>query len=186
VTRMSGSRVVAERYARALLAVGLDKKVDVDRIGTELADVEALLRKETRLATVLSSPAVPAQKRMEILDEVLRSAKLSPLTANVLRLLTGNERMPLIDELSAAFRRLVQEHNQVQPGEVLSARELDKDQRARLAKSLGKALGKTMELGFEVDPSLIGGLVVRVGNRIFDASVMTQLRRFKEKALSGL
>lgn len=186
MTSAAGSRVVAERYARALLEVSLDQKADLDRIASELAQVAALLHQQARLAAVLSAPTLPAQKRVEILDKVLQPAKLSPLTGNVLRLLTTNERMPLIEDLSRAFRRLVLDHKQIQPGEVTSAHDLDSDQRARLSQSLGHALGKTMELGYEVDPSLVGGLVVRIGNRIFDASVTTQLRRFKEKALSGL
>ncbi len=182
----AGSGVVAERYARALLAVALDKKADLDRIGKELSEVAELMRKETRLATVLSSPTIAAPKRVEILDEILGPSKLSPLTGNLLRLLTTNERMPLIEEVSAAFRRLTLEHKQIQSGEVVSAHDLDAEQRKRLAKSLGEALGRTMELGYQVDPGLVGGLVVRIGNRIFDASVTTQLRRFKEKTLAGL
>jgi F-type H+-transporting ATPase subunit delta len=182
----AGSGVVAERYARALLAVALDQKADFDRIGKELAEVATLMRKETRLATVLSDPTIAAQKRVEILDQVLKPTKLSSLTGNVLRLLTTNERMPLIDDVSRAFRRLTLEHKQIQPGEVVSAHDLDPEQRTRLAKSLGDALGRTMELGYQVDPALVGGLVVRIGNRIFDASVTTQLRRFKEKTLAGL
>lgn len=182
----AGSRVVAERYARALLGVALDQKADLDLIGKELADFALLLRRETRLALVLSTPTIGALKRVTILDEVLRSVTLSPLTRNLLRLLTTNERVPLVEGVSDGFRRLVLEHREIQPGQVISAHDLDDDQRSRLAKSLGEALGKTMELGYEVDPELVGGLVVRVGNRIFDASVTTQLRRFKEKALLGL
>lgn len=184
--RTAGSRVVAERYARALLGVALEKKADPERIGRELADIVALLEKEPRLATVLSAPTIAARKRVEILDEVLRPAKLSAVTGNLLRLLTENDRLPVVEDVSDAFRRLLLEHKRIQPGEVISAHALDPKQRTRLAKSLGEALGKTMELGYRVDPTLVGGLVVRIGNRIFDASVTTQLRRFKERALSGL
>lgn len=86
--------------------------------------------------------------------------------------------------LAESFHRLVLEHRQIQPADVLSAHALSGDQKQRLAGQLGQALGKTMELTYRTDPEILGGVVVRVGNRIFDASVTTQLRRFKEKALS--
>jgi F-type H+-transporting ATPase subunit delta len=105
---------------------------------------------------------------------------------NVLRLLAKNERVLLVAFVAESFHRLVLEHRQIQPGEVVSAHALSGDQKKRLAGQLGQALGKTMELTFRTDPEILGGVVVRVGNRIFDASVTTQLRRFKEKALLRL
>jgi F-type H+-transporting ATPase subunit delta len=105
---------------------------------------------------------------------------------NLLRLLARNERVPLVGFVAESFRRLVLEHQQIQPGEVVSAHALSSDQKKRLAGQLGQALGKTMDLSYRTDPEILGGVVVRVGNRVFDASVTTQLNRFKEKALSRL
>jgi F-type H+-transporting ATPase subunit delta len=181
-----GTRVVAERYARALLEVALDKKADLDRVGRELQGFRDLLDRESRLQAALSAPTIAATKRLAILEAVLASSKLVPETLNLLRLLARNERIPVVPFVAESFRRLVLEHKQIQPGEVVSAHPLSSDQRKRLAGQLGQALGKTMELSYRTDPEILGGVVVRVGNRVFDASVTTQLRRFKEKALSGL
>jgi F-type H+-transporting ATPase subunit delta len=178
--------VLAERYGRALLGVALDKKSDLDRIAKELEDFQALLEREGRLQAALGAPTVPVAKRIEILESVLAKANLEPETLNLLRLLAKNERVPLVSFVAESFRRLVLEHKQIQPGEVVSAHPLSSDQKARLAGQLGQALGKKMELSYRTDPEILGGVVVRVGNRVFDASVETQLRRFKEKALSGL
>jgi F-type H+-transporting ATPase subunit delta len=180
------SRIVAERYARATLSVALDKNADLDRITTELDDFRALLDRESRLSVVLASPAIPSETRTNILEDVLRLRTPAPETRNLLRVLTLNERMPLLGEVADSFRRLVLEQRQIQPGEVISAHPLTESQRTRLAESLGQALKRTMELTYRSDPALLGGVVVRIGNRVFDASVTTQLRRFKEKALSNL
>jgi len=181
-----GTRVVAERYARALLEVALDKKTDLDRIGKELEGFQGLLERESRLETALAAPTIPTAKRVAILEAVLASAKIASETLNLLRLLAKNERVPLVGFVAESFRRLVLEHKQIQPGEVVSAHPLSSDQKKRLAGQLGQALGKTMELSYRTDPEILGGVVVRVGNRVFDASVTTQLRRFKEEALSRL
>lgn len=181
-----GTRVVAERYARALLEVALDKMTEIDRIAKELEGFQEVLERESPLRAALSAPTIPAAKRVAILEAVLASAKVAPETLNLLRLLAKNERVPLVPFVSESFRRLVLEHKQIQPGEVVSAHPLSSDQKKRLAGQLGQALGKTMELSYRTDPEILGGVVVRVGNRVFDASVTTQLNRFKEKALSRL
>ncbi|MGH9321457.1 MAG: ATP synthase F1 subunit delta [Vicinamibacteria bacterium] len=181
-----GSRAVAERYARAPLLVALDKNAELDRIEREVVSVAALLQREDRLASALRSPRIPMAKRVAILEDVLASAKLAPETTNLLRLLVKNERMPLFGLVIESFRRLVLDHKRIQPGEVTSAHPLTKEQQKRLAGNLGEVLGKTMELEYRTDPEIVGGLVVRIENRIFDASVVTALRKFKEKALSSL
>jgi F-type H+-transporting ATPase subunit delta len=181
-----GTRVLAERYAKALLQVALDKKTSLDQIGKELEGFRALLERENALRNALESPTVPGTKRVKILDSLLASVKVAPETQNLLRLLAKNERVALVPVVADSFRQLVLEHEDIQPGEVISAHPLSSDQKKRLAGQLGQALGKKMELTYSTDPEILGGVVVRVGNRIFDASVTTQLRLFKEKALSRL
>jgi F-type H+-transporting ATPase subunit delta len=181
-----GSRLLADRYAKALLEVAIEKKLDLDRILSELDFLDKLLDRERSLESALAAPTLPAAKRIQILEAVLAKAKITPETVNVLRLLVKNDRVSLLPLLSGSFRRRVLEHRQIQPAEVVSAHALSSEQKTRLAGQLGRALGKTMELTYRTDPALLGGVVVRVGNRIFDASVTTQLRQFKERAISRL
>jgi F-type H+-transporting ATPase subunit delta len=181
-----GSRILADRYARALLEVAIDKKLDLDRLLADVEFADRLLEREKALEGALAAPTIPAAKRLEILEAVLVKTKITPESMNVLRLLVKNDRVSLVPILSESFRRRLLEHRQIQPGEVVSAHPLSSDQKARLAGQLGRALGKTMELTYRIDPALLGGVVVRVGNRIFDASVTTQLRQFKEGATSRL
>jgi F-type H+-transporting ATPase subunit delta len=181
-----GSRVLADRYGKALLEVALEKETSLDRIGQELEEFEALLERESALRAALTTPTLSSAKRVEILASVLKSAKLAEETVNLLLVLARNERVSLVSLVAESFRRQVLEHKKIQPGDVISAHPLSSDQKKRLAGQLGQALEKTMELTYRTDPEILGGVVVRVGNRIFDASVTTQLRRFKEEALSRL
>jgi F-type H+-transporting ATPase subunit delta len=180
-----GARMVAERYARAVFAVVLDRKGDLDRAGKELSGLAVLLEREPKLLEALSSPAVPTEKRVAIVERVLAAAKAAAETVNLARLLTANDRIGISSGVSEAYQRLVLEHRQIQPGEVTSAQPLSEAQRRRLSESLGRALGKTMELSYRTDPELVGGVVVRLGNRFYDASVTTQLRKFREGALAA-
>lgn len=180
-----GSVAIAQRYALALLDVALDKKTELRKIAGELAEFDALLKEQTSLAQVLSSPAIPSEKRVAVLQQVLSKAGFDRATANVLRLLTEKERMSLLELVSSQFERLVNEHEKVEIGRVVSAHELTEKQRERLAQRLGEAAGKTMELSYSTDPTLLGGLIVRIDNRVYDASVVKQLERFKEKARSS-
>ena len=182
----AGSFIIAERYARALLDVVLDKKTDPDVIEGELKDFAALLEAQPKLADALCTPAIASETRVAVLSEVVSGQKLNAATTNLLRLLTARERMSSFALVVEQYRKLLLEHKQIQPGEVTSAHPLNEKQQQRLADSLGKALGKTMELTFSNDTKLVGGLVVRVGNRVYDASVISQLERIKEKALSSL
>ena len=191
----AGSFVIAERYARALLGVALDgddqtdrpdKTIDPDKIERELSEIAALLESQPKLADALSTPAIAAETRVAILDEVISGQSLTGATVNLLRLLTSRERMSVFGLIIEQYRKLLLEHKQIQPGEVTSAHPLSDQQQKRLADGLGEALGKTMELTFAHDAKLVAGLVVRVSNRVYDASVIRQLERVKEKALSSL
>lgn len=183
----AGSIVLAERYARALLDVVLDKIEGddaLDKVAAELDSMAGLLKENPRLAHSLALPTIPADKRVSVLDSILERAEFAAPTVNVLRLLTERERMGILPLVCEQFRRLVLEHRKVQPGEVTSAIELSEEQRRRLAESLGRALSKSMALTYRTDGELVGGLVVRIGNRVYDASVLAQLARLKEQALS--
>ena len=181
----AGSVVLAERYARALLDVVLDKKMDAEQVGAELTELAEFFAGHEKLSEVVSSPTVASEKRVAIVNNVLANQSLVSCTLNLLRLLAARERMPLLALVSEQYRRLLLDHQGIQPGQVTSAHPLTSDQQERLSESLGSALGKTMELSYNTDAAFVGGLVVRIGNRVYDASVTAQLKRFKEKALSN-
>ena len=180
----AGSVVLAERYARALLDVVLEKKMDAKRVGAELTELSEFFVAQEKLFEVVSSPTVASETRVAIVNGILANQSLVSCTLNLLRLLAVRGRMPLLPLVSEQYGRLLLDHQGIQPGHVTSAHLLTADQQKRLSASLSGALGKTMELSYNTDAELVGGLVVRIGNRVYDASVIAQLKRFKEKTLS--
>lgn len=184
--RTGASRALARRYANALFSVAIDKKAPLERIASELQELSDLLEKESRLAEALASPAITSSKRVKVLEEVLAGQSLTDVTLNTLRLLTGKDRISILPDVAAQYKNLLMEHDKIESGEVVSAHPLSTEQQGKLASKLGQTLGKTMQLSYRTDPELVGGLVVRIGNRVYDACVASELRRFKEKTLAGL
>lgn len=182
----AGSRAVAGRYAKALLQVALEKKADPERLDQELQEFAGLLTEHPRLQRTLGSPAIFPDKRVSIVDALLTSDSFSPYTRNLLRVMAVKQRIALLHEVREQYRRALDAQQKIASAKVTSAHPLSEAQKRALAERLSELTGKTMRLHFETDPDILGGLVVRIGNRIYDASVVTQLRGFKERALAGL
>ena len=176
--------VVANRYARALFQVVLEEKEDSERIDRELRDVAAVLESNPDLDQALGSPAVVSSKRVAIVEQLFGKKKLSRITMNLLRVMTAKERMPVLPMVQAAYRRQVDEHEKVEKAEVVSSYALSKKEEKMLIGRLSEITGKTVHAEFRTDPELVGGLVIKIGNLVYDSSVTTQLARVKERLLS--
>ena len=161
-----GAAVIAERYARALLEVALERELDADAIATELDSFVGVLADNEDLARVLSTTSVPAAKRLRVLDAVLAKTDFGDTTRNTLRLLTNKERMGICDVVAAQYRRALDEHNKVASGEVVSAQRLSDAQKQDLARRLGEVTGKQMQLTYQEDPDIVGGLIIGVGEKV--------------------
>ncbi|MFQ5790387.1 MAG: ATP synthase F1 subunit delta [Acidobacteriota bacterium] len=179
------ARVIAGRYARALLQVVLDKGEDPERVEDDLGEVHGLLETEPELARFLTSPAVPAEKRGALVDRLLEDFDVNPYSAKLLRLLAAKERMALLGLVRERYREALDEHLKIVSAEVTTAHRLTDGQKETLASQLRALTGKSVRLQIREDPDLLGGLVVRIGNRIYDASVVSQLQRFKRHVLSS-
>ena len=103
---------------------------------------------------------------------------------NLLRVMAAKERMPVLPMVRAAYRRQVDEHEKVEKAEVVTSYALSKKEEKALIGRLSEITGKTVRAEFRTDPELVGGLIIRIGNLIYDSSVTTQLARFKERLLS--
>lgn len=181
-----GAVGLAERYASALLDVAVEKNFTLDEVSIELSLATTLTSENGVLTEVLSAPRIPLENRLKVLEELFSLGKFSAITRNLLRLLTKRERISLLTLIVEEFQRLLLEHKGVQRGEVRSAFPMTETQKETLAESLGAVLSKKMELSYSIDPLLVGGVVVRIGNLIYDASVVTQLKHIKENTLSSI
>jgi F-type H+-transporting ATPase subunit delta len=184
--RVSGeARVIANRYARALLQVVVEKKEDPERIERELAEVVALLESHADLGRTLGSPAVVSARRVAVVDDLVRRSKWTETTANLLRVMAAKERIPILEFVRESYRRQLDEHQNIEKAEVVTPQALSKAEEKALIGKLEQLTGKTVRAEFRTDSNLMGGLMVRIGNRIYDATVTAQLARFKERLLSA-
>ena len=174
------SRAAAGRYARALFDVAL-AEADPQAVQRELEGFAGLVSGNEALQRALTNPAVPAAKKRAVVEQILdRLESISTPLARLLLLLADRDRLGLIPELEAAFRNRLMEHLRIVRAEVTSAVALPPEKLRALQDGIAAATGRDVQMETRVDPSLIGGVVTRIGSTIFDGSVTRQLERLRE------
>jgi F-type H+-transporting ATPase subunit delta len=174
------SQAAAARYARALFDVAL-READVERVHTELQQFADLFGAHDVLAHTLAHPAVPVAKKRAVVNALVnRAGNISPVVAKLLLLLAERDRLVLLPDLSRAYRERLLDHQKVIRGDVTTAVPLAPEKLRALEEGLGRATGRRVVLEPRVDPSIIGGVITRIGSTIYDGSVTTQLQRMKE------
>jgi F-type H+-transporting ATPase subunit delta len=169
---------VGGRYAQALF----DLASESDRIAAVEDDLNALkaMRAESAdLRRVLDSPVFDADERARALNAIAERAGFQPLTRKFLGLLAGNRRTASLPAVIEGYRRLSAAHRGAVEAEVTTAVPLTDAQREDLAAALGHSIGKAPEITHRVDPSILGGIKVKVGSRLFDGSVKSRLDQLK-------
>ena len=176
---MSHDDRVAERYARALFLIA-ERRGMVPEALDELQGLLGLVHADPRLGPYFRSPLVPlARKRALLRDE--RIAGPFPPVAHLLDLLLRKKRLGLLPVVGAEFETLVRRWQGRQAAEAVSAVPLTADQLQRLHARLERMTGLTLELGTRVEPELIGGLYVRIGDHIIDHSVQGLLASLQDR-----
>lgn len=179
------SRAAATRYARALFDVAR-KEGDVQQAGRDLAGFAGLVAGHDSLAKILTTPAIPAQKKKAVVDQLLaRAGSMSPMVAKLLLLLAERDRLILLPEIETAYQYRLMDHAKVVRAEIVTAVGLPDDRVAALQQGLANATGRQVQLESRVDPSIIGGAIARVGSTVYDGSVTRQLEMMKETLAKG-
>lgn len=175
---------ITKRYTSALfeLAAQTGKTAAV---GEELAAVDALLRADGALREALLSPVLTGDVKAQVLDAVIEASELDPMAANFLRVLLDARKLSLLPDVVAAYADLADDAAGRIRGVAVSPTPLEDEDAQALAEALSKAVKKEVILDAQVDPTLRGGLVARVGNLVFDASLRTQLQRMRETLIKG-
>ena len=159
---------IAQVYARALFEVAQEQgKLDVVR--EELGQITEALEENAELRLFFFSPYFSTDEKRDGLRRTVTDA--DPVTMNVLDILVENHRLPVLPRLRREYERRWRDANNLLPVTVTSAVELDDAVVERIGDEIGRQTGRTVELTREVDPSIVGGFVVRVGNAILDASI---------------
>ena len=170
---------VAQRYASALFEVAVEAGA-VDAVGADLDAFETLLAESADLMRLVQSPVFSADEQTRAMGAVLAKAGIGGLAANFVSLAARNRRLFVLPDMIKAYRALAAAHRGEQAAEVLSASPLTEDQVSSLSTALASvAQGKTIRIVPKVDPSIIGGLIVKVGSRMIDTSLKTKLTSLK-------
>lgn len=180
--------VIARRYASALSSLA-KKENNLEQVGTELQDFCDTLHEAAELQESLSNNKVPMAVRNSILTEILTKMELSTLVSTFLRYLLSKRRLPLVHDIARAFALLTQEAMGILPAEVTVAKEPrskeSKDLLQKLQEQLSASTGKTVQIHVSVDPSIIGGIVTRIGSMVIDGSIRNQLIQVRESIIRG-
>jgi len=169
---------VSGRYATALFELARDEK-SIDAVKADLDKFEALLVESADLNRLVRSPVFSAGVQQKALSAVLDQAGLTGTSAKFLKVLTANRRLFAVGEVSRAFRALVAKFKGEAIADITVAEQLNEKNLDALKAALKSVTGKDVALNVKVDPSIIGGLVVKLGSRMVDSSLRTKLNSIK-------
>lgn len=173
------NRAIAARYAKALLDVNL-KEGDPRAAEQGLAAFVELMTSHQELQQALTNPAVPIQKKEAIVKALLDRGRPSAVVGRTILLLVSRDRLGILPELLANYRDRLLDREGVVRAEIATATPVAADRLQRIERGLAAASGKRVTMTTRVDPSIIGGVVARVGSIVYDGSIATQLRKMKE------
>jgi len=169
---------IARPYASALFDLASSEN-QLASVETSLSDVSRLIGESADFARFLRSPIISGDEKAGALDALLAKATTNPLVANFLKLVAQNGRLFALDAIIVSFRELAAAARGEVTAEVTSAAPLTSEQAGALAQTLKAKIGKSVTLNQFVDPSLIGGLQVKVGSQLIDSSLKTKLAAMK-------
>jgi F-type H+-transporting ATPase subunit delta len=166
-------------YAEALFSVAAAEDA-LDAVEDELFRFARGLEREQRLRDALTDPALPSDRKRDVLADIL-GRRANPHTINVLGFVVEQGRARDLPAIVDELVELAAERRQSAVAEVRTAIPLDQDHRERLAEALGKATGRKVELKVVVDPSVVGGVMARVGDQVIDGTVRRRLELARER-----
>ena len=169
---------IASVYARSLFEVAKEQD-KLDTIREQLGAFADALDDTRELQVFFFSPYFSTTEKQDGLDRAVSDA--DPILVNFLKLLIENHRMPVIFRVRREFDQLWQEENKLLPVQVTSAVELDPGTVSQIGDRIAEQTGRKVELSAIVDPDVLGGLVVRVGNSILDASIRNRLEQLRKQ-----
>lgn len=172
--------MLARRYAKAIFEIGSDQG-GLDKLGSDLRTLSAAMKESAELTQVLTSPALKKADRRKVIDALLQRIGSVTTTRNTIYLLLEGERLGSLPMISRELDRMIEEKAGRVSAEVVSAKPLDPSQLSQITASLEKLSGKKVSVSTRQDPDLLGGVVAKVGDTVFDGSLRTQLRNLRDE-----
>jgi F-type H+-transporting ATPase subunit delta len=171
--------ILARRYAKALFAVGKEEG-KFEEYNEALQGVAGLYVSHPEVVDALTNPLYPLDIRQKVMAGMVASMGVEKIMANFLNLLVEKKRAGILSEVAEEYQAMVDNEKNVSHGSVVSAIELSEALQVKVRATLEKLTGKKVELTTSVDPSIIGGIIAKVGDLELDGSIRTQLASLKD------
>ncbi len=171
---------VASTYARAFADVVFSQQMDAVRAISGLQQIAALFQDSVELRRVWENPAVPAEQKRKLLDVIVQRDGIDKPVRNLIAVLIDHRRLPFLPRIVEQLEKEIDTRLGFAEAQISRARELGEQERHALETQIAKTTGKKVRASYALDPSLLGGAVVRIGSTIYDGSVKGQLEKMKE------
>lgn len=169
------------RYACALYSAATKMKT-LDQVEKDLVKFQAVIKKDEKLRDILSNPTIQRKVMMSAIKHVGETSNMTPASTNLLVTLAENGRLKRTDAVITAFRTIMAAHRGEVVCEVITAKPLESGQQSKLESALKSFLkpSETLQITSKVDPSIIGGMIVSIGDKYVDMSISTKVKKYKE------
>ncbi len=171
---------LARRYAKAVVSLGTDEK-NLDKVADDLRTMAAAMKGSAELVTVLTNPAIRRGDRKKVLDALLQRIGAQLSSKNLIYLMLDGERMNVLVEVAREVDAMIAARSGRVAAEITSAKPLDPSQLSQITAALEKLSGKKVDVTKKQDPELLGGVVAKVGDVVYDGSLRTQLRNLRDE-----
>jgi F-type H+-transporting ATPase subunit delta len=174
----------ATRYAKALLHVAIEES-DPSTIEQDLASVVRAMAESAELRRALTSPGIPQQIRVNVTVALTSRIGVQPPVAKLLKMLADRGRLDLVPTMAEVYTERLLAHRNIVRAAVTSAVPLTPEKKLRLESGLSDMTGKRVQVETAVDPSIIGGVVTRIGSTVYDGSIRTQLAKMRQQLVEN-
>ncbi|HWU90480.1 MAG TPA: ATP synthase F1 subunit delta [Kofleriaceae bacterium] len=173
---------LARRYARAVIELGTEHKI-LDQLGGELRTLAQVMKMSAELVSSLTNPAIRRADRRKVIDALLQRLAASSHSRNLVYLLLDGERLASLPSISREVDAMIEARSGRISAEVTSARPLDAGELKQITAALEQMSGKQVSVTRREDPSLLGGVVAKLGDTVYDGSLRTQLRNLRDELI---
>jgi len=173
-------RSASLQYANALADIALEQGA-AEPTAKQLSAFGAVYAESAELRTFLASPAVTIEGKHAVIEKIIVRMGASKILRNFLFVIADHRRTALIPEIIATFQQVIRQRQGVAEAEISSAVELSAAQKKELAATLARLTGKKIETKYSLDPALLGGAVVRIGDTIYDGSLRSRLNEMRAR-----
>ncbi len=171
--------ILARRYAKALFSLGKEQN-KIEEYSETLSTIAALYAETEAVVDALTNPLYPLEARQKVMAKIAELVKADQIMTSFLNLLLEKKRAAILPDIADVMQAMVDEDQNISHGSVVSAIELDASLQKKIQETLEKITGNKVILETRVDPSIIGGIIAKVGDLVLDGSIKTQLNGLKE------